>query len=611
MELRQYTAILWRWKWLLALCTLLAAVAAFVVSSWITPVFEASTILFINQAPDSRTSDYTAILASERLARTYAEMLTNRPVLEEALSRLELSIDPEDLKDAMDVQLVPDTQLIEVKVQGPNPWLAAILADSIVEVFAEQVDALQASRFAASKSSLVAQLDKLSEQIREAEDQIEALSSAQLDKLSERIREAEDHVEALSSIEIAPDLDNEAAIVSLDTLQTDSRRTELESRLAELTQYRVSYTTLQTGGGAELERRFAELTQYRVSYTNLLLSYEELRIAEARSISNIIQVEPAKPAKDPIRPRTLFNTLLAGVVGAMIALGAVFLIEYLDDTIKSAEDVARATQLPVIGYVENSKKLAVSRLRERVMISEPNSPLAESFRSVRTSIELAGTQGTPRSILVASPGSGEGKTTIAAQLAMSMAQGGKKVVLLDANLRQPSLHKYFGIENKLGLADMLVDDLVPQVVAQELIHWRLKVITSGKAVDNPAELMGSIMLLKVLTRLREQADVAIFDGPSFLVAESLILASKLESVLMVMRYGGTREAVATHVMQQLSRAKANLIGVAMNRVPIRMANDLSGSLAYGFGERSAVSGSGIDKPSHVKRPVALRKGTGS
>ena len=502
MELRQYTAILWRSKWLVVICILLAAAAAFVVSSLATPVFEASTTLLINQAPDSRTSEYSAILASERLARTYAQMLTNRPVLEEALSRLELGIGLGDLEDAIDVQLVRDTQLIELKVENPNPSLAAILANSIVEVFAEQIDALQASRFAASKTSLGAQLDKISEQIQA----------------------------------------NEVAIADLAAPQTDTRK-------------------------AELERLQTELAQHQASYITVLQSYEELRIAEARSISNIIQVEPAEPAENRIRPRTLFNTLLAGVVGAMIALGAVFLIESLDDTIKSAADVARVTELPVIGYVADSKKLTVSGMRQRLMISEPNSPLAESFRSVRTNIELAGIQGTPRSILVASPGPGEGKTTIATQLAASMAQGGKRVVLIDANLRRPTLHEYFGIKNDLGLSDILVDDLVPQAVAQQLIHWRLSIITSGKPVDNPAELMASIWMLKLLTRLREQADVAIFDGPPFVVAESFILASKLEGVLMVMQHGQTREQNIGSVDEQLRRAQANLLGVVLNRVP--------------------------------------------
>ena len=163
-------------------------------------------------------------------------------------------------------------------------------------------------------------------------------------------------------------------------------------------------------------------------------------------------------------------------------------------------------------------------------------------------------------------------------------------MLLDANLRRPSLHEYFGIKNDLGFSDMLVDDLVPQVVAQQVIHWRLKVITSGKPVDNPAELMGSIQMLKVLARLREQTDVAIFDGPPFLVAESFILASKLESVLMVMQYGRTSEEVATQMMEQLDRAQSNVVGVVINRVPASVAHRLAGNLVYGYGADPATAG---------------------
>ena len=541
MEVREYSAIIWRWKWLLVLCTILAAGAAFVVSSLTTPVFEASTTLLVNQPPDSRTSEYTAILASERLALTYTQMLTKRPVLTEAVSRLGLDIDLEDLQRAIDVQLIRDTQLIELKAENTDPSLAATLANSIVEVFTEQNDALQASRFAASKTSLGTQLDKISEQIQA----------------------------------------KEAAIADLATPQTDTDK-------------------------AELDRLQTELAQHQASYITVLQSYEELRIAEARLISNIIQVEPAEPPEKPIRPRTLLNTLLAGVAGGLIALGAAFLIEYLDDTIKSSEDVVRVTGLPVIGYVPDSKKLSVSGESQKLMISEPNSLLAESFRSMRTNIELAGIQGTPRSILVASFGPGDGKTAIATQLAVSIAQGGKKVVLIDANLRQPRLHDYLGIKNELGLSDMLVDDLVPQVVAHEMIHWRLRVITSGTPVENPAELMGSVWVLKVLTRLREQADVAIFDGPPFVVYESFVLASKLESVLMVMKYGHTREADATQTMERLARSHANPLGVVMNRVPDNIAHSQTGNLVYGYREESRASNPGNIKPSLPGGQVLLR-----
>ena len=559
VELKEFAAVIWRRKWLIVSVTFLAATTAFVASSLMTPVYEASTVLFVNQVTDPRSYDFGPVPTSERLARTYAEMLTTRPMLEESMARLGLGIGHGGANRSAGAQLVKDTQLIELNVQDTDPVVAAELANTIVEVFAGQFDALQASRFAASKASLSAQLEKLAEQIRATEDQ----------------------VEALNPVQAAGEQANEENIAGLSTAQTNDR-------------------------SAELERRLAELTQYRVSYTNLLLSFEELRMAEAQSASNIVQVEPAKPPGAPIRPRTMLNTLLASVVGGMLALGIAFVIDRSDDTLTSADEAARVTQLPVIGYVADSKELMVSDTRKGLMISEPNSPLAESFRSVRTNLELGGTQGTPRSILVSSPEPHDGKTTIAAQLAVSMAHGGKKVVLIDANLRQPKLHEYFGIKNTLGLSDMLVDDLVPQVVAQQSIHWRLRVITSGKPVDNPAELMGSIWMLKVLTRLREQADVAIFDGPPFLVADSFILASKLESVLIVLQAGKTREAVVLRMMEQLDRAHATVLGLVMNRVPARVAYGLAGHLVYGYGADPIGTGLKEDTEKRARRPVVLR-----
>ena len=157
---------------------------------------------------------------------------------------------------------------------------------------------------------------------------------------------------------------------------------------------------------------------------------------------------------------------------------------------------------------------------------------------------------------------------------------------------------------------MLIDDLVHQVVAVELIHWRLKIITSGKKAENPAELMGSVTMLKVLARLREQADVAIFDGPPFLVADSFILASKLESVLIVAQAGRTREGTAIQIMEQLERARANLFGIVMNRVPDRMAHGKAGNLVYGYGADLEEPGLEGDKKQPARRPVVLRSHSG-
>jgi len=501
--LNEVIGVMWRRKWILVLATLVAAAGAFVISHLSPPVFEASTTVLIDLASQARLSEYSAITASDRGVLTYAQLIRTRPVIEEALGRLGLdpgAAEPSNIR----VESIQDTQLIEVEVQDTDPMRAADVANTIVEVFEEQNDAFQAGRFAASKESLAAELDKLNEKIAGIE----------------------------------------TAINDLDPDQVDSRSPEFQR--------------LQT-----------ELSQDQASYFSLLSRYEDVRLVEAQLFSTVIQVEPAVPPGTPIRPRVLLNTVVAGFAGLMLALAVIFVVEHLDDSIKAPEDVARATRLPVIGYVADSRKLKADGTRQRLMISEPNSETAESFRSLRTNIELAGAQGTPRSILISSPEPGDGKTTIAAQLAVSMAHGGKRVVLVDANLRRPSLHRYFGMKNELGLSDMLVDDLVPEMVIKHVVHWRLRVITCGKPVDNPAELLGSVIMLRALARLRDQADVAIFDGPPFLVAETFILASKLESVLVVMHHGRTRGGDASQMMMQLDRAQANVVGVVLNRVPAR------------------------------------------
>jgi len=515
MELRQQASMLWRWKWLIVAGTILAALAAFVTSGLMSPIFQASTILLVSQGPDSNTSDYTAILTSERLAQTYVQLFSTRPILEETLNRLGITMDLEDFEDIIDVRQIRDTQLIELTVEHKHAATAADMANSLVEVFLERNEAMQASRFAASRDSLKSQLDRLGVQIQMTE----------------------------------------ASIAESGSPRSD-------------------------GGKAELERLQSELALYQSSYTGLLQSYEQLRILEARMISGAIQVQPAEVADKPIRPRVLVNTLLAGAVGGMIALGAIFLIEYMNDTIRTSEDVERAFHVPILGYVAETNELA-DKVQGRGILAEELPPnIAEAFRSLRTNLEFSSNLGGPRTILVSSPGPGDGKTTIASYLAASIAKGGKRAILIDADLRRPGVHRFFGVKNELGLSDMLKDDLVPQVAAQTLGNHHFKLITSGTPVDNAAELFRSLWLLKVLNFLREQADVAIFDGPPFLATEAYILASRLESVLMVIQPGKTHEPAARAIMEQLERAHANLLGVVLNRVSRSEAYPAASYLYY-------------------------------
>jgi non-specific protein-tyrosine kinase len=202
----------------------------------------------------------------------------------------------------------------------------------------------------------------------------------------------------------------------------------------------------------ERENLNRELSQYRQTYASLVQSFEDVRVREAQSTTGIVQLEQAVPPEDPIRPRVLLNTMLAAIVGLMLAVGAVFLVEALDDTLHSPDDVANHLELPVLGMVARHEING----NKPVTVEEPRSLVSEAFRSLRTNIQFASVDSEIRTLLVTSPSPSEGKTIVAANLAVIIAQSGRDVVLLDADLRRPRVHKVMGLPNHSGLSSLFV-----------------------------------------------------------------------------------------------------------------------------------------------------------
>lgn len=497
-DLRRYIGLLWHWAWLLALITVLAAGAAYLVSKRLTPIYESSTTLLINEAQSNQTTDYTAILTSERLARTYAAMMTKQPVLEAVMAELGLTMDLEDLEDAVSVQPVRDTQLIEVTTEDTHPQRAADIANTIYRVFEAQNQALQASRFATSKESLAAQLEEVNAQISRAEESLAALPE-----------------------------DNQA----------------------------------------ERDRLEASLAQYRQTYAGLLTSYEEVRVAEAQATSNVVQVEPAQPPEEPVRPRVAVNTLLAGMVGFMLAVGGIFLVEALDNTLRTPDDVTRLLGLPVLGVIADHP-VEDGHL---VALDTPRSPVAEAFRSLRTNLQFASVDRPLVKLLVTSPGPGEGKSTVAANLAAVLAQSGKRVTLLDADMRRPRVHKLYGLPNRNGLSGLFVDTRsILDGVLQRTPAENLSVVTTGDLPPNPSELLGSEKMNEIINQVMDVSDVLVIDSPPvMLVTDSAVLSQRVDGVLLVLRQGETNLDFARHSVEALRRVGANLLGVVLNGVPAR------------------------------------------
>lgn len=512
MELRHYINLLRKWLWLIVLCTIIASAAAFLFSRQQTPIYEATSTILINQARSPvRGTEYADILTSERVARTYAELLQDWPTLELSASRLGFEQDfetiAEQYKIALAVDPIRDTQLIELRVEANSPELAARIANTLPDVFGETNQQRQRERYDVTRSDLQAELAAIEADMVSTEEAIDRLGDAQ----------------------------SAEAKAQLGRLQSAQRR-------------------------------------YEASYSSLLTSLEELRLSEVQTSDNIVLATPAQVPEDPIRPRPLLNGLLAALVGAMLAIGTALLIEYLDDTVKTPEDVRDVTALPTLAGVVALN--GSSPQRRLVAATSPRSPQAEAYRVLRTNLQFSSLDKPLHSLLISSPGPGEGKSTTAANLGIVMAQAGNRVLLVDGDLRRPALHKLFQLPNGVGLTTALFQiDQPVDWCTQETDQPNLSVLTTGPIPPNPAELLGSERMRQFLQQLEETYDFLLIDSPPVLaVTDAAILSNQSDGIILVVNAGETRFDTLARALERLESVGSRPLGIVLNRLSERASD---------------------------------------
>jgi capsular exopolysaccharide synthesis family protein len=582
MELKEYFRIVQRWLWLLVLGLVLGGVGGYLGSRMQDPVYQASTRAMVMRPPLEQSSDLT-FYSDQQLVQTYIQLLTTQPVLEAASERLGYAVK----KEQVSVQQSRDTQIIQVTVEDRDRERVADIANVLVEVLIEQNDNLQAGRFASTEESIQAQITQVEGQLSLIQGQVDQISTKsfqdQLEEVRAQIEPLETEVSALQQ-----------EIAALPTWNTENRVkiAEKQARIEQieplLNLYQQIYSNLIVLGkpldaSSDTTSRLAQLQStlglYQQLYLNLLSSLETVRLARLQNTPNIVLIEPAVRPGAPIRPRTLVNTALSMAVGLMLAAGIVFLIEYLDDTLKTPEDVARVLGLPVLGFVAEMKYRNNSA--EEVYVSrQPRSPVSEAFRSLRTNLEFAAVQKPIRSLLVTSPGPAEGKTTVATNLAAIFSQANKRVALVDGDMRRPHIHSMFGMSNRDGLSNLFRNQASPHSVSRSKVDLpHLMIITSGSLPPNPAELLGSERMEQILKDLDSLVDTVVIDTPPSVVADAQVLAAKVDAVVMVIQPGVTHAEAARVTLETFKRAGARVVGVVLNRIP-RNRNYYYGGYQY-------------------------------
>ncbi|MBM4428773.1 MAG: CpsD/CapB family tyrosine-protein kinase [Chloroflexi bacterium] len=205
-----------------------------------------------------------------------------------------------------------------------------------------------------------------------------------------------------------------------------------------------------------------------------------------------------------------------------------------------------------------------------ITLSDPRSPISEAYRTLRTNLQFVSLDKPLQTLLVTSPGPDEGKSTVLANLAIAVAQGEKKVILVDCDLRRPNLHRLFGLAHKVGLTTMMVDDKAMETPPlQETALPGLLLLASGPLPPSPSDLLGSQRMDRVLDVLRERADMVLLDAPpTMAVSDAAVLATKVDGVLLVVSAGHTRRESVQGAKAKLEKVNAHLLGVVLNNVPL-------------------------------------------
>lgn len=504
MDIKDYALLVWRWAWLVVLGVLVAGAAAYLVSRNTTPVYRASARLMIDEAPGGNSGN------------DYSRVLYEQRL---AQTYVEILTTAPILQETLNQLNYPFTiNQLRGKISVSAPQDTKIIVISV-----EDTDRERTAVIANTLAAVFIQENQARESLRYAEPI--ANWQRRLDEISDDI------------LAIETQLNN---VRDVETAEGQALQSRLETQLKEA----------------------------QIRYTDVFNNLNQLQISQAKESSNLVPIDPATPPSIPIRPRTMANTLLAAVVGGMLALGIIFLIEYLDDTVKTPDQVLADTGLSTLGAIANIK--AEGPPQTLITRIAPRDPISEAYRVVRTNLSFSAVDKGLRSLLVTSSSPGEGKSTTTANLAIVMAQTGMRVILVDADLRRPVQHKIFEKPNNQGLTTAVLDSETPvsQHIQETAVPY-LSLMSSGPIPPNPAELLNSQRMAQVLNELQEIADVVLIDTPPVLtVADASILGALVSGCLLVINTGKTRRDTFIGAAERLERTGATLFGVVLNRLAL-------------------------------------------
>lgn len=527
----RYLDMLLRRRWVIVAVAAVSLAATVVYTFTRRPVYQASALLVIEKERGAPHLQGAASIesANEDYYQTQYRLLQSRTLVEKVYQDLRLEQYPDfaqpggvkKLQEALTISPVTRSRLVYVRVNSRDAGLAARAANRISEAFVDQ---------------------NLANQLFISKEVLHALQV----KGDRR------------SYEALPAVVNNPLIQSLK-----GEHAKLQSQYAELAQrYTEKHPSL-----AQVKSNMSALSSQIAAETDRIVQSLKTELSGQLKGNNVRIVDPAIVPERPVWPRRRVNLLVGLLAGVLFGTACALIVEMLDQSIRTQEDVESRLGLPFLGVLPQAVLGGTGKVYD-ALASEEISLTSEAFRNARTMVDLAGVDGASSSLIVSSTVQGEGKTYVASNLAVAFAQLGQRVLLIDGDLRRPAVHKCMGVSSQKGLSDFLVGGSTRQDF-ESLVHDTeipgLRVLPCGPRPPNPSELLNTPRLGALVSWARESYDRVLIDcTPMFPINDTLLWTRHVPHAVFVVRYGLTRVPLILNAAQKLRSGGAKILGVAVN-----------------------------------------------
>ena len=536
LDFSYYLNIIFKRFWLIVGMVAVGLVAAVLVNIFMRPAYKATALMMINQEDAGKidATPYGSFTSEEDYYRTQYQLLTSRSLLEKVYRQMDLGqyeqfANPTGIKKlekALSVEPITRSRLVNVSATTYDPKLSAEIANNLANTFVA---------------------DNVSNRIFMGQDVIAALEN------TERSPEEQ---ELLNSM---PQVVNSDFIKSLK--QQAAQLAGEEARLAA--KYTDKHPDLMS-----VHNQLAAINQQINTETRRLVQSIKIELSGQFSGNNIRVVDPAVTPDRPVRPRKLLNLAIGLLAGGLLGLLIVFVLEFLDQSVKSSEDLEEKLGLPFLGFVPYEKKSKKKEAEYATMLKEGNYLMAENVRNVRTMLDFALSDNHNAPILISSSLQGEGKSHLSSNLLVAMAQAGKKVLLVDGDLRRARVHKVFRLSTEKGLSNIWDADPKKADYAANIQPVKdvpnLFVMTAGQRPPNPAELLNTPKLGDFIEWAQKNFDQVVVDCPAILpVSDTLLWGKYIPRTIFVIKYGKTNAKLAKIALDKLQKAGIKVLGAVI------------------------------------------------